>query len=120
MFRFFRQWTDSFKRHLQAMKLNTEQSEPQISEISVPTIRHIHAEAAALFNLRRCRRLLSNIFQTWRFEVGAHSVTDKSSILHCVDSSSLAPENSSAFGKFLFEQVVAALGDDVKATLRFG
>ena len=102
------------------MKLNTEQSEPQISEISLPAIRHIHAEAAALFDLRRCRRLLSNIFQSWRFEVGAHSVSDKSSIMHCVDSSSLAPENSSAFGKLLFEQVVAALGDDVKATLRFG
>jgi hypothetical protein len=91
LLRFFHQWNDFFKRRPQAMKLNTEQSEPQISEISLPTIRHIHAEAAALFDLRRCRRLLSNIFQSWRFEVGVHSVSDKGSIMHCVDFSSLAP-----------------------------
>ena len=92
----------------------------QESEACVPSIRHIHAEAAALFDLRRCHRFLSKIIQSWRFEVGSHSVSDQRSSLHSAQSSTLALDNSSALGKLLFEKVVAALGDDVKAALRFG
>ncbi len=63
---------------------------------------------------------MSKIIQSWRVKVSLHSASDESLVSHQEESLRLTLGNSSAIGKLLFEKVVAALGDDVKATLRFG
>jgi hypothetical protein len=84
----------------------------------VQSIYRLHAEAAALFDLRRRQRFLSKIVQSWRFEANSHAVAAEVELKESKDLSSLAFKVSPSLGKLLFEKVVAALGDDVKTTLQ--
>ena len=134
LLRFLRRWNDTLRRSVP--QTVTEQStQPQPSDILVPSIHHMHAEAAVLFNLRRLQRFLSKILRSWRYfpkdpqiswsrsasEANSHAVDTnvevKDSIAMSIQSTF---GDSSALGKLLFEKVVAALDEEVKATLQFG
>jgi hypothetical protein len=95
------------------------QKRPQQSELFVPPIHRIHAEAVALFDKRRRQRILSRVLQIWQCEANSHPIAAEVDLKTGSSASSLARTDSSSLGKTLFEKVVAALGDEVKTALRF-
>jgi hypothetical protein len=92
---------------------------PQESELFVPPIHRIHAEAVALFDIRRRQRILSRVLQSWQCEANSHPIAAEVDLKNGSGASNLARMDSSSLGQILFEKVVAALGDEVKTALRF-
>jgi hypothetical protein len=90
-----------------------------VSEM-VPTIRRVHAEAALLFDLRRHQRFQSKIVRLWRLQASSRRIASEViEVKDSEDSKSLTSLDSPALGQLLFGKVLAALNEDVKATLRF-